>query len=286
MGLWKKAKPAVEAAEHLHFGETILHAVFDWRSLVAGLAGSVLTVFTSAYEGRSVTDVLLAAAAGLAAFTALAAGGLVLWRTVRNRDASQSRHVGSAKTDLVEIEFKWKPGGANDPFEISAIVTAKQNLKDFALIGHFAITVHYLSGAKWLWEPSIRLLRLDDFFKGEVKTVPVIRCPRSGSALTVFNERTWGLKSDGVLILLRVTAVSDSGEQHIQKAYNARQFGAQNDLQPIHLDDLSDIEGAQNPVVTRIASEPLDRPPQRVEFENVHPTSSAIKIETGSGPLF
>jgi hypothetical protein len=212
----------------------------------------------------------------------------LFWRTRPNSPKNTPHQSALPNADFVQIEFKWNPGSgsASDPFEINAIVTAKENLKNFALIGHFAVTVHYLSGAKWLWEPSIRLLRLDDFFKGEVKTAPVIRCPRSGNALTVFNERTWDLKSDGVLILLRVSAVSDSGTQYTQKAYNARQFGKQNDFQPISLDDIAYIEGAENPVVTRIASEPLDRPSQRAEFEAVHPTSSALKIETGSGRLF
>jgi hypothetical protein len=98
--------------------------------------------------------------------------------------------------DLVQIEFRWKPGGANDQYEINAIVAAKQNLKNFVLIGHFAVAEHYLSSSKWLWQPSVRLLKTEDIFQGEVKSLPLIRCPRKddGNSMMIFNERHGALK--------------------------------------------------------------------------------------------
>jgi hypothetical protein len=80
MGIWKKAKLLVETAEHLHFGGILLDLVFDWRVWLSGMGGSVVTLFTAAYDGRSVTDVLLAAVLGLAVFALLAAAVIFLWR--------------------------------------------------------------------------------------------------------------------------------------------------------------------------------------------------------------
>jgi hypothetical protein len=84
MDIWKKVKPLFEAGEHLHFGATILDLVFDWRVWIPAMGGGILTLFTAAYDGHSVTDVLLSAAIGIGAFALLAAGILSLWRAIHS----------------------------------------------------------------------------------------------------------------------------------------------------------------------------------------------------------
>jgi hypothetical protein len=155
--------------------------------------------------------------------------------------------------DLVQIEFRWKSGGANDQYEINAIVAAKQNLKNFVLIGHFAVAEHYLSSSKWLWQPSVRLLKTEGIFQGEVKSLPLIRCPRKddGNSMMIFNERAWGVK-DSQLLLLRVTAVSDSGTVHFQKAYSSQKIGDVILLDSIDMNDVAYVGEAENPTVTQV----------------------------------
>jgi hypothetical protein len=74
MGLWKKTKPAVEMAEHLHFGETILSAIFDWKGAIAaviGGSGGAMTFFAAALKGRDPLDVWVLAVVLAAALMAI-----------------------------------------------------------------------------------------------------------------------------------------------------------------------------------------------------------------------
>jgi hypothetical protein len=84
MGWWQRAKPVVETAEHLHLGATLLDLAFDWRVWVSAAGGGVVTLFTAAYDGRSVTDVLLAVALGIAIFALSAAGIITLVKRIRS----------------------------------------------------------------------------------------------------------------------------------------------------------------------------------------------------------
>jgi hypothetical protein len=96
MGIWKKIKPLVETGEHLHFGGMLLDLVFDWRVWLWGVLGGVVTLFTAAYDGRSVTDVLLAAVLGLAVFALFAAAVILLWRVkIRSLPVAMAQPVPS-----------------------------------------------------------------------------------------------------------------------------------------------------------------------------------------------
>jgi hypothetical protein len=69
MGFWKRTKPVVEMAEHLHFGDTVLSHLFDYRhwlwSLVPG--GGIMTWLWAAIDGRSALEVWLMAIVAAAA---------------------------------------------------------------------------------------------------------------------------------------------------------------------------------------------------------------------------
>ncbi|MEA2818964.1 MAG: hypothetical protein QOJ86_968 [Bradyrhizobium sp.] len=238
--LWPYIRKALEWGEH---GEFILHRVHD----IQGIGPVLETILTPALWQPLVLTPL---------------GLFVLWLALRRggKQASKTQTMvaPAVAPDAVQIEFRWQPGGASHPYEVNAIVTANQTLKDFALIGNFATDAHYANGtAKWIWEPSIRLLKLDDFYKGEAKGFPVINCPRTGDSLMIFNERTVGIKEDK-LILVRVTAISETGTVYLQKAYNVQRSGAAIIFNIISLDDIPDIKGAETPVVTRVASAPID----------------------------
>jgi hypothetical protein len=257
--LWPYIRKILEWGEH---GEFILHRVHD----IAGIGPMLEAILTPALWQPLV----------LTPF-----GLVVLWLALRRGGKKIERDALTTK-DAVQIEFRWKPGGANDPFEINAVVTAKQNIKNLALIGHFAVAKHYETNTKWIWEPSTRLLKLDDIFKGEVKAIPIIRCPRNdgaGDSMMIFNERTWGTKEESQLLLFRVTAISDTGEQHVQKAYHARRIGGTNLLDPIDLTEIGYVEGAKNPVVTQIAN---DRSLQQSSLDRI-PTTELLKMATDRG---
>jgi hypothetical protein len=184
-------------------------------------------------------------------------GLLLLWLALRRGKSERSSdRVGDApkqKPDIVQIEFRWKPGGATDPYEIYAIVTIKQNLKDFVVFGHFAVAEHYLSStSKWLWQPSVRLFKTEDIFQGEVKSLPVIRCSRKddGNSMMIFNERAWSIK-DSQLLLLRMTAVGSSGTQFFQRAFNSQKIGNTVLLDYVDINDIAYVEGAETPAVTQ-----------------------------------
>jgi hypothetical protein len=102
MRFWKTIKPAVETAEHLHFGGVLLDLLFDWRVWLSGAGGGVVTLFTAAYDGRSVTDVLLAAALGIGIFAGSAAGVLALWRNIklRRQSAGSISTQGDSATEI------------------------------------------------------------------------------------------------------------------------------------------------------------------------------------------
>jgi hypothetical protein len=82
VSLWKRFKPKLEAAEHLHFFETILEAAFGWRSWLIGASGGVVMLFVAAADPAnwSVTQVLIYAL-GVTVLTAvLVMVIIVAWR--------------------------------------------------------------------------------------------------------------------------------------------------------------------------------------------------------------
>jgi len=104
MGLRQRIKPVLETAEHLHFLGVLLDLLFDWRVWLWAAAGGVLTLFTAAYDGRSLSDVLLAAAFGIGIFVMMAAGILVLSRSIKSRRQTASI-ISSQGDTILEIVF-------------------------------------------------------------------------------------------------------------------------------------------------------------------------------------
>jgi hypothetical protein len=165
---------------------------------------------------------------------------------LENWGDSTKTHARSA--DLAIIELRWKPGGANDPYEVNAIVTPSLTIKDFVLIARFATAVHYANGnSKWLWQPSVRITGPRDLFREETVQTPLIRCPRSAGGaneMIFFDNKTWKIE-DSQLILLRLSAVCDGHTINLQKAFHQRRFGETVVLDTIPLEDIAYIEGAE-----------------------------------------
>jgi hypothetical protein len=163
----------------------------------------------------------------------------------------KSRRVAAQATPAIaKIEFKWTPGGMERPYEIRAIATPHQNLKNFVLLGALATANHYVDGGcKWIWEPAFRLLKPTDLFKGEVRGSQILFCWRTvtpvAHPIVIFEKKTPELK-DNQLLMLRVSAISDSGTVHHQEAYQVRKIGNAIILDPIHQDHIAYIEGAND----------------------------------------
>lgn len=96
--MWRKlfrgGKKAFKAAEHTHFGDILISAVFDWRhwilTLVPG-AGGAVTFLWAAIEGRSPLDVWIVAVIVIAAlFAAVYFAFRLLDHSVRHGWASRS----------------------------------------------------------------------------------------------------------------------------------------------------------------------------------------------------
>jgi hypothetical protein len=82
-----------DRGSRVDFGGTLLGLVFDWRTWLFSAGGGVLSVFTAAYDGWSVTACLFAFAGGLGAFALLAAGALMLWRGIQGGRAPERATV-------------------------------------------------------------------------------------------------------------------------------------------------------------------------------------------------
>jgi hypothetical protein len=152
--------------------------------------------------------------------------------------------------EIASIQFKWTPGGAGAPYEIRAIVTPYQNLKNFVLLGALATATHYLGGTcKWVWEPSLRLLKLTDLFKGEVRSSQILFCWRTvtpvANPITIFEKKAPDLKDDQ-LLMLRVSAICDSGAVYLQEAYHVRRIGESIIVDPMHQDHIAYVEDANS----------------------------------------
>jgi hypothetical protein len=104
MGLWKRTTPVLEIAEHLHFLGVLLDLLFDWKVWLWAALGGVVTLFSAAYDGRSVTDVLLAAALGIGIFAVMAAGILILSRSIKSRHQTASL-ISSQGDSVLEVIF-------------------------------------------------------------------------------------------------------------------------------------------------------------------------------------
>jgi len=165
---------------------------------------------------------------------------------LENWGDSTKPHVSS--TEPAAIELRWKPGGANDPYEVNAVVTPSLTIKDFVLIARFATVIHYANGSsKWLWQPSIRMTGPRDLFREETVQTPLIRCPRSAGGaneMIFFDNKTWKIE-DSQLILLRLSAVCDGHTINLQKAFHQRRFGETVVLDTTPLEDIAYIEGAE-----------------------------------------
>lgn len=98
--IWRRVKRPLEAAEHLHFGDLVLQALFGWHSWAWGVGTGLVTLFIAAADGRSVTDVWLAVLIAGAAAVVVAAGISAAWTTFKSRgsdfDATVSREPENA----------------------------------------------------------------------------------------------------------------------------------------------------------------------------------------------
>ena len=172
--------------------------LLDLKTAVgAGVGFVAMTFFGATNEEWSAPGVVLAALIAAACVTIIIVLFRIFLASPPWRKANDPLSVSTASgADSVQIEFRWKPGGQSDPYEVNAIITAKQNLKGFVLIGHFAVAEHYLSSSRWLWQPSVRLLKTEDIFQGEVKSLAVIRCPRKddGNSMMIFKRERGALK--------------------------------------------------------------------------------------------
>jgi hypothetical protein len=84
MWLWKKLKPPLEAAEHIHFLDLVLEAAFGFRTWLVSVGGGLLMLFIAAADPKSwsTTEVLFYAL-GTTAFIAvitITITALIEWR--------------------------------------------------------------------------------------------------------------------------------------------------------------------------------------------------------------
>jgi hypothetical protein len=238
-----------DRGSRVDFGATLLSLVLDWKTWILSLGSSAVTFIGTANQGWDPWAVWLAA---------LAAGAFVavIFIAVRLRGKSSvTGTVNSAPskqdtTTIAKIDFKWTPGGVGSQYEIRTIVTPNQNLKNFVLLGTPAVATHYADGtSKWMWEPAFRLLKPTDLFKGEVRAAQILFCWRIvtpvANPITIFEKKALELKDDQ-LLMLRVSAISDSGTAHHQEAYQIRKIGEAIILDPIHQDHIAYIKGAND----------------------------------------
>jgi hypothetical protein len=236
------------------FGATLLSLVLDWKTWILGLGSSAVTFIGTANQGWDPWAVWLAALAA-GAFVAVIFLAVRLRKSsvpgASNRALSKSDNISTQDiAPIAKIDFKWTPGGVGSQYELRAIVTPHQNLKNFILLGTLAIANHYVDGGcKWIWEPAFRLLKPTDLFKGEVRAAQILFCWRIvtpvANPITIFEKKALELKDDQ-LLMLRVSAISDSGTVHHQEAYQIRKIGETIILDPIHRDHIAYIEGAND----------------------------------------
>jgi hypothetical protein len=80
MGVWKRIKPPLEAAEHVHFIDLVLQALFDWRTYVLPILGAAVTFLKAAIDGRDPLDVWVLAVVVAAGLAIVVAVGVALWQ--------------------------------------------------------------------------------------------------------------------------------------------------------------------------------------------------------------
>jgi hypothetical protein len=177
-------------------------------------------------------------------FVLLALGLLLIAATSPQKPKTIASHGVTAETAVipidrpkppVEIEFRWRPAGHDDPIQIDVLITALRNVKDLAIIGTAATATYYMTGeAEWEWHPSVRLLASLDFFKGENNTTLVLSCDRKDSTkkkgVLLLNTHIVPVRNSQ-MILLRVTVVSTDREWPHEAAYFVKRLGEFLDVQ-------------------------------------------------------
>src|SRR5262249_11338855 len=103
---WRKAKPALEAAEHIHFVELVIEAIFGWRKWVVSILGGLLMLFIPAADPRhwSVTEVIFYALGTVAVLLVIAVAFTVLWQLLKGSIPKRRRSSAEA------FEFIYDPG--------------------------------------------------------------------------------------------------------------------------------------------------------------------------------
>lgn len=146
---------------------------------------------------------------------------------------------------FASIEFRFMQG---ESLIINAIVTPAYDLKNLVLLGTFAAAVYYEDGSvRWVWEPSIRLLKTDDVFKGEIIQAQVVNCNRadpSQSPMIFFSEKPVPVYDDQ-LYLFRVTTICDSGTMILQRPYRQRRLDYANLFDPVRSEEINYVQGAR-----------------------------------------
>ena len=100
---WRKAERALEAAEHGHFIEMVLEALFGWRAWLVGIASGVVMLFIAAADPKhwSVTEVIFYALGTAAIVMVIAAAFAVLWQLLRGSASKWGRAQAEAAFEFV-----------------------------------------------------------------------------------------------------------------------------------------------------------------------------------------
>jgi hypothetical protein len=99
-----------DRASRMDFGGTLLGLFVDWKVWLFTTSGGVLSMFTAAYDGWSVTVCLLAFVGGLGVFALLAAGTVTLFRTIKlsthkNANTPNNQAEGEFINDIPDVRI-------------------------------------------------------------------------------------------------------------------------------------------------------------------------------------
>jgi len=115
-GWWKRIKGPLETAEHIHFVDLALNALFHWHTWIWPLVTGIGALFVAAADGKSVSDVLIAVllVAALTTIVAAGASGGIRWlrlRRVPSAGPTTVTHVSSVDAGPLEMNI-----GEDGPF--------------------------------------------------------------------------------------------------------------------------------------------------------------------------
>src|SRR5947209_1716491 len=95
MQIWRRVKPPLQTAEHVHFAELLINAVFDWRPWRLSGASAVVTFLGTAYQGWDPWAVWLAGLVA-AACVAVIVVAILAYASVRRNPPKTGKRESAA----------------------------------------------------------------------------------------------------------------------------------------------------------------------------------------------